>query len=98
MLTSSAEADRYCMIGHKPTEVEFRYAREACEEHAKTIEKLGELVAANPKKIEYKRQFDEKHRLMFQKIDNFTKIFTNIIISHKKIQTTKFLSLYNQFF
>jgi len=78
MITSSAEADRYCMIGHKPTEVEFRYAREACEEHAKTIEKLGELVAANPKKIEYKRQFDEKHRLMFQKIDNFTKIFTNI--------------------
>jgi len=78
MSTFSAEADRYCMTGHKPTELEFRYARDACEEHAKTIEKLAELVAANPKNIEYKRQFDEKHRLMFQKIDNFTKIFTNI--------------------
>lgn len=58
MSTFSAEADRYCMIGHKPTELEFRYARDACEEHAKTIEKLAELVAANPKNIEYKRQFD----------------------------------------
>ena len=42
MSTFSAEADRYCMIGHKPTELEYRYARDACEEHAKTIEKLAE--------------------------------------------------------
>ena len=96
MLTSSAEADRYCMIGHKPTEVEFRYAREACEEHAKTIEKLGELVAANPKKIEYKRQFDEKHRLMFQKIDNFTNCLHSRIYENKYFQITKRHAWYQQ--
>ena len=78
MLIFSAKADRYCMIGYEPTEAEFKHARYACEEYAKTIERLGELVAANPKNIEYKHQFEEKHQLMLQKTDNFTKIFTSI--------------------
>ena len=77
MLIFSAKADRYCMIGYEPTEAEFKHARYACEEYAKTIERLGELVAANPKNIEYKHQFEEKHQLMLQKTDNFTKIFTS---------------------